>query len=395
MIYHLYSRTQNIKGKSVKTWYYWYYDDETGKQVRKSCGKNGKPCTSKRDALIFLEELRNTSKEKIKPKIYFNDFCKDFFSKESLYIKRLEQKQGIIFSEKTLEFKNIILNSFLKKFGDKAVDKVTPIMIEDWLITLDRSNSYKNHVLTIANEIYKELYRQNLIPVVPFIERFKNKNKRKKGSLSITEIKNLFPYDTEEILKIWEIKRSSDFETFQFATIIFFMLGTGVRGGELRAIKKEQIINGNCLLLSHMIDAKTNRVDHLKKGNDLNKKWRVTIIPQRVLNMLDELDKFETYKQTDYLFEVNGEPIKPNYINRRFVLTLEKNGINCKERNITAHSLRYTYNTIMRKEISETDLRLMIGHTNEKMTDYYDTSTALDNIDIIKKNEDIINNIWN
>jgi integrase len=73
---------------------------------------------------------------------------------------------------------------------------------------------------------------------------------------------------------------------------------------------------------------------------------------------------------------------------------LTKNGIDAKARNITPHSLRFTYNTIMKSKINNVDLRLMMGHLNEQMTDYYDKSKAIDHIDDLQKNREIIDGIW-
>ena len=54
MIKHLFQRTITRKGKKIKAWYYWFYD-ENGKQVRKSCGTDGKPCLTKREAEAFID----------------------------------------------------------------------------------------------------------------------------------------------------------------------------------------------------------------------------------------------------------------------------------------------------------------------------------------------------
>lgn len=56
LIKHLYQRTIKSNGKKIKAWYYWYYD-ESGKQVRKTCGEHGKPCILKRDAQSFIDKL--------------------------------------------------------------------------------------------------------------------------------------------------------------------------------------------------------------------------------------------------------------------------------------------------------------------------------------------------
>ena len=58
MVRHLFQRTITKKGKSIKAWYYWFYD-EYGKLIRRSCGTDGKPCTSKRDAEAFIANLKD------------------------------------------------------------------------------------------------------------------------------------------------------------------------------------------------------------------------------------------------------------------------------------------------------------------------------------------------
>ena len=70
MTKHLFQRTITKNGKKIKAWYYWFYD-ENGKQVRKSCGQNGKPCLLKRDAEAFIENLKDENIPK--KEITFND----------------------------------------------------------------------------------------------------------------------------------------------------------------------------------------------------------------------------------------------------------------------------------------------------------------------------------
>ena len=72
-----------------------------------------------------------------------------------------------------------------------------------------------------------------------------------------------------------------------------------------------------------------------------------------------------------------------------------KNGIDCKARNITIHSLRFTYNSLMKGEISGEDLRLMVGHTTEAMTEYYDKTKAIEHLDELLLNKETLNSVFN
>ena len=74
---------------------------------------------------------------------------------------------------------------------------------------------------------------------------------------------------------------------------------------------------------------------------------------------------------------------------------MKKNGIDHKGRNITIHSLRFTYNSLLRGEISGDDLRLMVGHTKEQMTEYYDKSKAIEHLDDLLLNKGTINSVFN
>ncbi len=167
-----------------------------------------------------------------------------------------------------------------------------------------------------------------------------------------------------------------------------------MRSSEIRALTYEQIINNSAILLNAMINSNNERVSHLKKGTEENLKWRIAILPERTQLMIQNLRLMETNKQTNYVFEHKGEVVDSFYLNSHFKVVLRNNGIDEAKRNITIHSLRFTYNTMMKKEISGQDLRLMMGHTTEAMTEYYDKSEALDNLPELLKNKGIIDGVF-
>ena len=49
----------------------------------------------------------------------------------------------------------------------------------------------------------------------------------------------------------------------------------------------------------------------------------------------------------------------------------------------------------MRGEISGEDLRLMVGHTSERMTEYYDKSKAVEHLDELMLNKGSLNSVFN
>jgi integrase len=100
----------------------------------------------------------------------------------------------------------------------------------------------------------------------------------------------------------------------------------------------------------------------------------------------------------DFCFTQNGKPIRPEHAETVFYRALVKSGIlpmpenkkiapvgRRKElstaadgRKLVVHSLRYTYVTRMRRELSVETVMKMVGHVNPEQTDYYTSNRFLD-----------------
>jgi len=391
IIKHLYKRTILHNGKKVQAWYFWYYD-QNKKQIRKSCGQNGKPCLLKREAEIYIQSLKDSDLAPQSNSVTFNEFCSGMFAPDSLYLKKCISK-GRVITEKTRKMKEYNLRLILEKFGNRAVNSVEISEFDEWLLSYDRSNSWRNSFFETANEIYKELYLSKLVDRLPIFERFKVQKLSTKGILTQEEIQKLFPDNPEKLTEIWH-KDNSDPEvySYMFGMLFFIMLSTGMRSGEAQALQWDQFLAADTIILNAMI-SDGERVDHLKKGTNENKKWRVVILPDKAVKML-EYYKTICYK-SDYVFDYHGKAVSGNYMNKRFKYVLNKHGINTDERNLSVHSLRFTNDTMSMRQISTEDLKLMLGHTKKRMTEYYDRSTALDHLPELMKNKDTINTIWN
>lgn len=391
IVKHLYQRSIKKNGKIEKVWYFWFWKD--GKQIRRSCGT-----TVKRVAMAYIESLSDgdlmgtTGNASV---VTLRDFSAGMFDKDSSYLVKLKNK-GTEFTEQTLKSKRLYLNHILSRFGDYDPKKISVGIIDDWLLRQKKSNSWRNNVLSVFRAIYSELYVYQMIDRIPDFIQYKRIDTKVKGILSPEEIKRLFPNNTDKLISVWRIwKYETDLQSMIFAVMIYTALTTGMRSGEIRALTYSQFIQENAVLLNAMLDRNGKRIQHLKKGDERNKKWRVAILPERTVEMIRIMRLMEGEKESEYVFEYNGKPFSGEYFNYHFRDVLKKNGIDVRERNITAHSLRFTYNSMMRREISADDLRLMLGHSSAIMTDYYDKSRPLDHLPELLENKAIIDSVWN
>lgn len=392
--YHIYKRSVSKGGKKITCYYYWYYDSE-GRQVRKSCGTNGKMCLTKHEALDFISRLPDN------PYFYAQSLCtieecvKGMFDPDSAYLKKRAAK-GYAITEYSRQQKAHHLDVILDKFGNREPKSLDVPEIEDWLLTFDRSNSWRNSILQATKEVYSELYNQKKIDRIPLIEGFRRTKKSTKGILSTDEIKALYPADFTDCIKLWKrVPTESMHTTYMLCTMTYTILTSGMRSGECRALQYSQFIAPDTILLNASFqDGK--RVDHLKKSTEDDKKWRIAILPDTTVNMLEKLKSIESEHDnlTDYVFENCGRPIRKEFLNERFQWVLHKLGIDYRSRKLSIHSLRFTYNTLMKSEISGDDLRAMMGHTAALMTEYYDRSNALDKLPSLRKNKNTINGVF-
>jgi integrase len=153
---------------------------------------------------------------------------------------------------------------------------------------------------------------------------------------------------------------------------------TGMRKGEIRALRADDITIVNDFDSIIKIDESYSDLDHFKIPKA--KKTRQTPCPRKVAEALLDLAKRNPNGDNLIFWAVgNGNPnspVSPNYLSDGFYDAMKAIGISeelRRTRNITFHSLRHYFITragfIMGSKMDS--LRLTVGHESLAMTDHY------------------------
>jgi len=428
---HLYRRKigETESGKPVRAWYYWYLDPATKKQVRKSCGTSKNPVFLKRDADAIIQRMAENDREYLairaeKESVTIGKMADFMFQKNSDYVKRRREK-GFIRDESTLlEIQGHLKNFIVKNYGHLKPEELDPVAVDSDLIRMDRSNSWRNRQVSILNFILDEAVWLKMIKYKPVLGTYKFK-KGKKSVLSREEMDALFPADFDELSRIWGRKKTVSTDGFMFGVVFALITSTGLRSGEARAVSPSQLIltdgkniagmvrtdgreNENPfgktrrkavygLIIDRMYNYAGKIVTHLKKGDEEdNPKLRVAVIPEKTVQYLKQWLAIRPLAgPQELLFSHDGRRIRTEYLEDRFAVGLKNAKINmANNRILTPHSLRFTYNTKMRRLIPGERLRLMTGHESEQMTDYYTLAELEEQFLSLRDNSRAIDSFW-
>ncbi len=203
------------------------------------------------------------------------------------------------------------------------------------------------------------MIRDNPIQRVPKLQ----KDNVVKGLLTSLEIKSLF---------------NSKWDNDRIKIAAMISLACGLRLGEVIGLRHSMIESDRIV-----VSGSYSKKEGLKSTK--NGKTRVVFLPKVLYLAICKLKKLNPYKN-DWVFwsEKEAVPIHGKTIETAFYAQLGIIGIkdagakrpvpmgSRQARNITFHSLRHLYNTLLRGTISDENLRESTGHLTKSMTDHYD-----------------------
>ena len=381
-----------FRPKNCSTWYYFYYN-ESGTRIRKTT-----KCDRKADAQAFIDRLEYEDKlrEANRGRVLFCDYARDFFIRDGA-IDRRWIEHGKQLKTVTMRGYRVYLEQYLLPwFGDMFLGDIDAKTLDAHLLDarkLDRykrgtvmplvSGSTKNEICNTLVIILREALFDKKISAVPVFKKFK-RNSKSQNTLTSGELYELFPFDTENFGRVWTSQRymnDRDSGTM-FATMGAVAGSCGLRSGEVCALCMDQIIPGKGIV----IDKSTGydgEFDLPKSGKKENPRFRVIPVSDYTFTILNRWLAIRG-DAPGRVFQYHGHAVDEGMLLKRFKVALAAIGIDTKERRITFHGLRYTFDSKLKLKLDRSLLHEIIGHTNDRMTDHYDRPILEERLDELR-----------
>ena len=358
--YTLYKR----KAGKNEPYYVRFRDPETGKRMSGLSTHTNK----KAEAENYVIKMIKENKVSKKCKYSFERFTDGFFNwKTSEYIKN-QTERGCRYS-KTYADSNagILRNHVLPAFRDKLLTEIKVLDIEHFLkelIIRKYSNTFINSVRNVLQSIFDEAYRLDILEKNP-MDRIKRMvaDYQPKGIFNKSQLEQLF--NKEAITRQWGARKD-------FFLINILALTTGMRQGEIMALRVSDVKEDH-ILVSHTWDRKYGLKSPKYESS------RPVPLPDFVSELLHIYISSITEGNAEpnsFIFRgiLPNKPIDHKAINKSFYNALSTIGIDLKKRkeiNLTFHSWRHTFNTLMRHQIPDDTLKLLTGHKTDEMLEHY------------------------
>jgi integrase len=184
---------------------------------------------------------------------------------------------------------------------------------------------------------------------------------KQRSILTLEERIALFPSDQDELARIWGDP--------QRATAFIVLMSTGIRSGELRALRWRHLVRERRALLIECAVKHGQTIGATKSGA-----VRVVLLAGRTLAALDSWRSLSPFPEDGELIFclTRGKPLRNAWLARALAFALAKAGINVGDRSISVHSFRHAFNTMARSTLPAETLRALLGHSSEAMTQHYD-----------------------
>lgn len=375
------AKYRNVREKEKGKWYFRYSvkNAETGKRKQKEVGPFTSAIEAYNEGIKIKARILNGIYIEEK-KITFSDFCKQWIE--------LYKASGV--KENTVYLRQSVIRSAEKHFGGLLMTEITAAHYQKVLNNLkDGSSSTGNSKTkksrnTISNfhAVMKMIFQKalELEVISKDITQFAKVPSFTKTVEEIESFEELPEYlEKEQLAKLF--KTAMDYGSPQGFRILFILAYTGMRLGELCALKLNDIDR----FKKRVSVTKTLYVKgSLKKFKLHPPKNKSSIrkidVSQRVIDVFKEQIAWRNEFKMEYRkwFDDNSEfifidegscsglPIRPSEVRKYMseVISLAE-----LPPSITPHSLRHTYTSLMAESgVELPEIQSMLGHKNDSTT---------------------------
>ena len=375
-------KTRVYRRSSDKNYSFYFYEEDGRRVFRKT------EETARSRAQDYANQyVEDYFREKSEVKITLEEFAKDFFFWGTCgWIKR-QHLRGRAFSEYTAHTRRAHLeNHILPGFGRRLLGSLNTLEVENWLASLPVSNQTKNHILYTFRIVLRDAESAGYVTsnVLEKVERFSD-DAAKRDVFAIAELKQLFPEDFSKLLEIWK--------TTKHAACYVVLATTGIRTGEARALCWRDNIASGALLIERAV--KANGAIGPTKTEDV----RIVLLPERAQQLLNDWrdsgeNPFTGPEDLIFFGADRDKPYSKDYLGKYFHPALLRAKMTTQGRNLVCHSLRHTYNTIMRQALPLEMLQSLTGHKSLAMTDHYDHPSIEDRLKKLQASRKIVDSVW-
>ena len=340
MIHRPYSLYKK-KCKQGKVWYvrFWSYGEQRYTLVRSTgilvIGKKGREWTADEEARKILETLSYSPTKKT-----VAQYLTDFWENGSRYIKKCEKLKQAPLSAAHIQNRQRLIKQYINTyplFIKLPLVELTVGQIEDWMLWLSENDPTEKDPLKnkgISNQQIDKALQTIKVAIHEAVGRQELKN-------DITKLVEapIFQYQEKGILRPDEIKKLILMLKDRDSRIAIFLGLCGMRMGEIRGLKYEDITGGQIFIRHNFVDLDG------EKAPKCNSK-RIIPVPDGIKDCIG--------KGTGYIFKnrnkkAKGKPVCCGYFRNIFIKSLELIEITKEEqkaRFLSFHSLRHTFVTV-------------------------------------------------
>ena len=314
----------------------------------------------------------------------FAKYAGRFYALDGAYMKRQADKGKPLNTHWANALQSMIDKHVIPRWGETRLDSFNAVEVETWLADLALSNMTRRHLLYgCLRAPLREAARERIIAQNP-LEHVEPpvKESRKRDIFSMDELRLLFPPVWKELVTVWGQPR--------YAALFLTMATTGIREGEARALQWRHVLPNGWMTIERAVKI-DGTIGSLKKRERTGEP-RVVALPSRTQSAISQWRLVSPFKRPDDLVFFGDRP--DHLLNRRTFQDIFARALDGEhhedeskpvrivkaERYLTPHSLRHTYNTMMRRSIPADALLALMGHRDSRMSEHYDHPEIADRI---------------